>query len=138
MAFFATIFRGNVRGFTVVDLLLNVSVLGAITAAAVPLIERYRESTFDTQSSDDLKHAATAEEAYFHQNLMYADCIGTPSCEDVLPGFHASEGTNISMFQVPGGDTTPQYFIGHSWHRKGKHDSTGNAIHWNSNLGGLQ
>lgn len=126
------------QGFTLVELLLIIAMIGLLAAIALPLLEGYRQRSYDSQAVSDLKQAALAEEAYFTQNSNYTDCIGTITCEGTLPNFKASAGTNVSMFQVPQAGNTPQYFTGQSWHPKGTRNTVGTAFMWNSNSGGLQ
>src|SRR5262245_18325934 len=80
---------GAERGFTLVELLLITAVIGVLAAIAMPLLALYRQRSYDSQTVVDLKAAAMAEEAYFTQNSSYTDCIGTSSCETVLPNFKA-------------------------------------------------
>lgn len=126
------------RGFTLIELLTIVAMIGVLAAITLPLLENYKRRSFDTQSQNDLKNAALGEEAYFAIHSQYTDCIGTITCEAVLPNYKGSVGSNVSMFRVPAGGGTVEHFTGQAWHPQGTRDSVGQSFLWNSQAGGLQ
>ena len=125
------------HGFTLIELLVTVSIIGVLAAIAIPQFSSYRARSFDARSLQDLRSAATAEEAYFVDYERYANCIGAAACEAALPAFSASAGVTVYMFRVniPG---TPEYFTGRTFHPKGNHYNSATAWNWDSNGGGLQ
>ena len=128
----------NEKGFTLIELLVTVSIIGILAAIAFADVGNYKRRAFDTRSKADLHLAAMGEEAYYSDHAIYIDCIGTAACESTLPGFKGSNGTYVSMFDVPKSGATQEYFTGLSYHPLGKRNTIGNCYQWNSIQGGLQ
>lgn len=131
-------YKRSSSGFTLIEILVAVAIIGILAALAIPQFNTYRQKSFDSRSLSDLKNAATGEEAYYAVNDTYVDCIGTAACLATLPNFNASPNTNISMFYMPAAGATPEYFTGLAYHPNGTRNSIGSAWMWNSNQGGLQ
>lgn len=125
------------RGFTLIELLVVIAIIGILASIAIPAFNQYRSRGFDARAKADLRHAAMAMEVYYLDHDRYVDCIGTAACEGALPGFTASSGVGIDMFDVPAAGGVPEYFTGRSYHPQGTRDNRFNAWSWNSNQGGL-
>ena len=63
------------RGFTLIELMLVIAIIGILAAIAIPQFEFYRKRSYNTAAESDLKNACTAQEAYFVDNLTYANTI---------------------------------------------------------------
>lgn len=122
------------KGFSLIELLTVVSLIGIIAAIALPYYTTYRQRGFDARSVESLSIAATAEEAYFTDYESYTDCSSSSACQAKLEGFVATEGVVVSM-QKGVGD--PAYFTGESYHPKGSRKAS-NPYLWNSAQGGKQ
>ncbi len=123
------------QGFTLIELMIVVALIGILAMTAMPAFRSYRARGFDAQSLRDLKAAAVAEEAYFAAHEQYTDCVG--NCDAVLPGFHASAGVRIDMFRSPAGPEPGEYFTGRSYHPSGNRNSISAPWSYNSSLGGI-
>jgi prepilin-type N-terminal cleavage/methylation domain-containing protein len=79
--------RHRGAGFTLVELLVVVAIIGALAAIAIPSFSSRQGKAFDARVRQDARNAATAQEAYFTDQLAYftGDCV-------LLPGVNVSAG----------------------------------------------
>lgn len=113
-------------GFTLVELLVVMAIVGILTAIALPEYSAYRARSFDTRARFDLYHVATAEEAYFLDHEEYLPCTGD-ECT-ALPGIRSlSSGVELSI------EVTADGFSGTSSHPRG----TGRIFRYESEAGGF-
>jgi prepilin-type N-terminal cleavage/methylation domain-containing protein len=84
-------------GFTLVELLTVLGIIGVLAAIAVPQFSSRQGKAFDARLKQDARNAATAQEAYFTDNLTYF----SGGCES-LPGAKLSPGVTCNAT----GDTT--------------------------------
>ena len=107
--------RSREKGFTVIELLIAVSIVGILSSIAVRQFISYRVSTFDARAEYDLRVAAAMEEEYFNQNDRYADCTDT-NCEQAFGNFALSDGTRISLISREAGNA----YLGIAFHPLGQ------------------
>ena len=108
-------------GFTTIELMVAMSVVGVLAAIAFPRFTGYKSNAFDSRAEVTLRHVATAEEAYFSENEIFVACDQT-TCSILLPGLGPlSRGVilNISL--------TPEGFQGTATHPQG----SGTVYTWN-------
>lgn len=60
------------RGFTFVEILVALSVFGALTAIAVPRYRNFKERAYVASMKSELGNLRVAEEAYWAEHLRYA------------------------------------------------------------------
>lgn len=64
------------KGFTLVELLIVVAVLGILATLAIPRLQLTRERAVAASMISDLRNLATAEESFFAAYQDYAKSIG--------------------------------------------------------------
>lgn len=65
--------RGQ-KGFTLIELMIVVAIIGILAAIAIPQFASYRKKSYDTQAKAELKSFYTACQAYFADRPSTQDC----------------------------------------------------------------
>lgn len=81
----------SAAGFSLLELLVVVAILGILIAAALPRFAEFRAAAYDSRSQQDLRNLAAAEELFRATSPSYADDA------TLLLGFAASEGVNVAI-----------------------------------------
>ncbi|HEX7121652.1 MAG TPA: prepilin-type N-terminal cleavage/methylation domain-containing protein [Gemmatimonadaceae bacterium] len=94
------------KGFTLIELLIVVVIIGILAAIAIPKFANTKEKAYLASMKSDLRNIATAQEAYFADNQIYANMSasnvgGTPTA-DAATGFVPSAGVTISVAATGG------------------------------------
>ena len=82
--------RKSNNGFTLVELMITVAILGVLAAVAIPAYSNYVNRARQSDAIIGLKTAQMAQEQFFSENGEYSDKI------DLLPGF--ADGTTNNSF----------------------------------------
>jgi type IV pilus assembly protein PilA len=61
------------HGFTLLELLVVVSIIGILASVAIPQYAAYRARGFDSIVEAEVRHVATGQEAYYVSNSTYAN-----------------------------------------------------------------
>jgi type IV pilus assembly protein PilA len=64
------------RGFTLIELMIVIAVIGVLAAIAIPQFTAYRTRSLNSSAVADLRNAATAQESYFADNQAYCSVVG--------------------------------------------------------------
>jgi type IV pilus assembly protein PilA len=78
-------------GFTLVELLIVVVILGILATVAVGQVTRSRVKAYYAAVKHDLYNLAVQQESYFGEHFAYADRL------TLLPDFQESDGVNIQI-----------------------------------------
>ena len=65
--------RLKAEGFTLIEMLVVIAVIGILAAIAIPQFAAYRRRGFDSDAKSAVKNMATAQEAYFVDKNTYSD-----------------------------------------------------------------
>jgi type IV pilus assembly protein PilA len=91
----------NESGFTLIELMIVIAIIGILAAIAIPQFSAYRTRSYNSAAQADLRNAATAQEAYYVDNQTYASPAALTGSTF---GFYSSGNVGIN-----GGFGTDQY-----------------------------
>ena len=86
------------KGFTLIELMIVVAIIGILAAIAIPQFSSYRIRAFNRAAESDMRNLMNGEEAYFADSQTYADVtkIGSKTASTTtfgsLPGVKLSKG----------------------------------------------
>ncbi len=83
----------NAKGFSLLELLVVVAIIGLLTAIAIPEFLSYRARSVDSQMKSDLKNAALAMDSYFAEKKVYPTSVAAI----VAVGFTQTEGVALTI-----------------------------------------
>lgn len=83
----------NSEGFTIIELLIVILIIGVLAAIAIPKFGATRDKAALASVRSDVRNAETAEEAYFADAGQY----GTFADLQNSTNFNVSRGTTISI-----------------------------------------
>lgn len=63
------------KGFTLVELLIVVVIIGILVAVAIPKFSETKGKAYASSLKSDLKNLATQQELYYYQNRQYAGTL---------------------------------------------------------------
>jgi prepilin-type N-terminal cleavage/methylation domain-containing protein len=105
----------NHRGFTLIEVLLIIVLIGVLSGIAISQYATFRARGFESKVAAAVRGVATGEEAYYAENRIYAatvDDLRNMAVSDVVITIDAgNSGTLGSSFRVVGSHPgTPRSF----------------------------
>ena len=114
-------------GFTLLELLTVLSIIGLLSALVVPQYKTFRQRAYDVRAQSDLRSLALAEEAYFLDAERYLSCENA-TCTSLPSMTVLSKGVLIKA------TARELDFSAQAQHPKG----SGKTWNWESAKGGPQ
>lgn len=66
--------RSGQKGFTLIELMIVIAIIGILAAIAIPQFVAYRQKGYNTKAKGELKSFYTACQAYFADNPSAQSC----------------------------------------------------------------
>ena len=91
-------FKKGQKGFTLIELMIVIAIIGILAAIAIPQFTAYRQRGFNAAMQSDLRNAATAQEAYYTDGQVYTTTLNDLTSR----GYTASANVTVNP---TGGDS---------------------------------
>ena len=86
---------GNSKGFTLLELMIVVVIIGILASIAIPKFGATKQRAYITAVKSDLRNLVTAEESYYADNVTYSNTLATSS-------FNTSAGVTVVISGASG------------------------------------
>ena len=84
--------RKSERGFTLIELMIVIAIIGILAAVAIPQFSAYRSRSFNAAAIADLRNALGAQEAYHVDHQEYA-----PSATNLTGSYGLTTSQNVIL-----------------------------------------
>ena len=82
------------EGFTLIELMIVIAIIGILAAIAIPQFSAYRQRSYNAAAEADLRNAATAQEAYYVDAQHYTGTI--TGLIGSTYGLYTSQGVSLT------------------------------------------
>jgi type IV pilus assembly protein PilA len=89
------------KGFTLIELMIVIAIIGILAAIAIPQFSAYRKRSYNSADQSDLRNAATAQEAYYVDEETYTSTIG-----NLVGTYGLFTSEKVVFYSVAGDDTS--------------------------------
>jgi type IV pilus assembly protein PilA len=113
--------KKNEKGFTLIELMIVIAIIGILAAIAIPQFSAYRRRSYNSAAQSDLRNAATAQEAYFVDHSTY-----TSNVADLTGAGGLSQTARVNI-TITAGSTNAVNYAMTAYHNAGNKTYTLNG-----------
>jgi type IV pilus assembly protein PilA len=97
------------KGFTLIELMIVIAIIGILAAIAIPQFSSYRQRSFNAAAMSDLRNAATAQEALYTDSLAYTNATADLTTRGYTPSANVTlsiTAASNSQYTMTAGHTS--------------------------------
>jgi type IV pilus assembly protein PilA len=96
----------NEKGFTLIELMIVIAIIGILAAIAIPQFSAYRARSYNAGAMSDVRNLMTAQEAYFVDFDKYASAAaGAAAAQTAFSNYGYVPSAGVSTGAITGTST---------------------------------